>query len=348
MRRAADRGLGSADVAPEPLTLLPDLSLQYRRGHVARLEAAPSRTGGLNDSHATLPTRMSDFAPDLALGETRRPGFARRWAQLAQRGVVDLWSRQRLIRYMVGAEMKRTHADTVIGQIWWILDPILQVVVYFLVFGIIFKRTTPDFLLFLLSGVLPWKWFSSAIGETMGSVVARQSLVRQVPFPKIVLPVSSTLASTVSFIIGLISLALVFLLYLHRLTFWILFLPYIALVQFVFTLSLAIVLSAANAFYRDVSNVMQHVLRLWFYVSPILYTVDDLPKSPTVHFLFMLNPFAVLLSAYHTVIWGTADGAAQGPPDLVALTVLLALSCVALLVAIAIFKRVEPAFARIL
>jgi ABC-type polysaccharide/polyol phosphate export permease len=291
---------------------------------------------------------MSDLAPDLALLETPASSPTRRWATLAQHGIADLWSRRRLIRYMVGAEMKRTHADTVIGQVWWILDPILQVIVYFLVFGIIFQRKTPDFLLFLLSGVLPWKWFGAAIGESMGSVVARQSLIRQVPFPKIVLPVSSSLAATVSFVIGLISLVLVYLLYLHRLTVWLVFLPYIALVQFVFTLALAIVLSAANAFYRDVSNVMQHVLRLWFYMSPILYTVDDLPKNPIIHFVFLLNPFTTILGAYHSVIWGTAEGPPTGPPDMVALTVVLAISSAALLVAIAAFKRVEPAFARIL
>jgi ABC-type polysaccharide/polyol phosphate export permease len=290
---------------------------------------------------------MLKSTSDLAALDAPRPWLGARYWRLAWAGVFDLWSRRRLIRYLVGAEMKRTHADTVIGQVWWILDPILQVGVYFIVFDLIFRRSTPDFLLFLLSGVLPWKWFSSAIGESMGSVVGRQSLIRQVPFPKIVLPTASTLAGTVSFVIGLISLAVVFLLYLHRLTFWILALPLIAAVQLVFTLALALALSAANAFYRDVANVMSHILRLWFYLSPILYTVDDLPKNPTARFLFSLNPFTTLLSAYHSVIWGTATEPGQAP-DFVALGILLAVSLVVLLVMISLFKRVEPAFARIL
>ena len=291
---------------------------------------------------------MLDSTPVVAASQPTKPRNRLRYVRLARRGIRDLVSRRRLIRYMVGADLKRTHADTIIGQLWWILDPILQICVYFLVFGLIFKRTTPDFLLFLLSGVLPWKWFSSAIGESMGSVVSQQSLIRQVPFPKLVLPVASTLAGTVSFVIGLISLAVIYPLYSDRLTIWLVFLPFVFLVQLVFSLALATVLSAANAFYRDVANVMQHVLRLWFYVSPILYTVDDLPKNPTVQFLFRLNPFTTLLSAYHDVIWGTATGPAQGPPDLLSLTILLIVSSVMLLVAISLFKRVEPAFARIL
>lgn len=289
---------------------------------------------------------MLKSTPDLAVLDPARPRGSS-WFQLALAGLHDLSSRRRLIRYLVGADMKRTHADTVIGQLWWILDPILQVAVYFLVFDLIFKRSTPDFLLFLLSGVLPWKWFNSVIAESMGSVVGRQTLIRQVPFPKIVLPTASTIAGTVSFVIGLTSLAVVYLLYLHRLTPWILTLPLIALVQFVFSLGLALVLSATNAFYRDVSNVMGHVLRLWFYVSPILYTVDDLPKNPTMRFLYSLNPFTTLLSAYHDVIWGTPTDPGHAP-DFVALGILLAVSLVLVLIAIAIFKRVEPSFARIL
>ncbi len=284
---------------------------------------------------------------DVAMLDSARPRTGVRFVLLVKAGLRDLVSRRRLIRYLVGADLKRTHADTVIGQLWWILDPILQVAVYYVVFDLIFRRSTPDFLLFLLSGVLPWKWFNSAVTDSMGSVVGRQPLIRQVPFPKIVLPTSSTIAGTVSFAIGLTSLAVVFLLYLHRLTFWILTLPLIALVQFVFSLALALLLSAANSFYRDVANVVGHILRLWFYVSPILYTTDDLPHNPTVRFLYSLNPFTTLLTAYHDVIWGTPTGAGHAP-DFMALGVLLAVSLVLLMLAIALFKRVEPSFARIL
>jgi ABC-type polysaccharide/polyol phosphate export permease len=266
---------------------------------------------------------------------------------LLRAGIADLISRRRLIRYLVRADLKRTHADTIIGQLWWIVDPILQVGVYFLVFDLIFHRKTPDFLLYLLAAILPWKWFNSVLNNAMSSVVGRQGLIRQVPFPKLVLPTSATLAGTVSFTIGLSALVLVYPLYLGRLTPWVLLLPVVAFVQLVFSLAIAIALSAANSFYRDVSNVTGHVLRLLFYMSPILYTVDDLPTNPTARFLFSLNPFTTLMTAYRDIIWGTATGPGRAP-DFVGLGVLLAVSFVLLAIAIAIFKRVEPALARIL
>lgn len=290
---------------------------------------------------------MSRTTSDVVGKDLIRPRRKIGFFALARDGVTDIISRRRLIRYLVGADLKRTHADTIIGQLWWILDPILQVGVYYLVFDLIFKRKTPDFLLYLLAAVLPWKWFNTALNDAMSSVVSRQGLIRQIPFPKLVLPTSAALASTVSFAIGLVALALVYLLYLPRLTPWIAFLPVIAFVQLVFSLAIAISLAAANSFYRDVANVTGHILRLLFYMSPILYTVDELPSNPTIRFLFSLNPFTTLMTAYRAVIYGTATGPSQAP-DFVALGILLAISVVLLTCAIALFKRVEPALARIL
>ena len=291
---------------------------------------------------------MSTITPDtVGLHVARRRGSVGR-IELMREGIADILSRRRLIRYLVGADLKRTHADTVIGQLWWILDPILQVVVYFLVFDLIFQRKTPDFLLFLMAAILPWKWFGTVLNDSMGSVVSRQGLIRQIPFPKIVLPTSAVLAGTVSFAISLISIVVVYPLYLSRLTPWILLIPLIAFVQLILSLAIAMVLSAANAFYRDVSNVTGHVLRLLFYLSPILYTIDDLPSNQVVRFLFGLNPFTTLMTAYRSVLWGTKTSGHGVAPDFVALGILLLVSFVLLGFAIAVFKRVEPALARIL
>lgn len=266
---------------------------------------------------------------------------------LTRDGFREMTGRSRLIRYIVGADLKRTHSDTALGQAWWLLDPILQMLVYWFLFAIILQRRTPDFLLFLFAAILPWKWFSTTVNNAMTSVVSRQGLIRQVQFPKIVLPTASTLAETVSFCIGLIALALLFIPYHARLSPWVLTLPIIAVVQFVFTLGVAIILAAANAFYRDVANVMGHLIKLLFYLSPALYALWDVPNEALQRFM-MLNPFAVLLTAYRTVTWGTETVDHGTAPDFFALAVLLVISLFLVVGAVALFKRVEPAFARIL
>jgi lipopolysaccharide transport system permease protein len=276
----------------------------------------------------------------------RRRG--RRSLSLLEAGIYDIRSRARLVRYLVGAELKRTHADTAIGQLWWILDPILQLFVYWVLVTIIFQRKTPDALLFLFCGILPWKWFSTSLNEAATSVVSRQSLVRQIQFPKIVLPTAATVAGAVSFVFGFGALAIMYVMYPNRLSLWILATPIVGAVQFVFTFALAIMLAAVNTFYRDVQNVLRHALRLWFYLSPALYSLGDLDTASLSHKILALNPMAPILTSYRNIWYGT-DSVPHGvAPDWLGLMYVLVLSIFLLALAIIGFKRVEPAFARIL
>jgi homopolymeric O-antigen transport system permease protein len=262
---------------------------------------------------------------------------------LVRTGLSDIFERRRLTRYLVGAELKQAHADTVFGQLWWILDPLLQMAVYFVLVVIIFNRPTPAYPLFIFVAILPWKWFTASINEAMLSVTGRQNLIRQIQFPKIILPTAAVVAATMSFLFGLIALAIVYLFYLDRVSIWLLCLPLIAGVQFVFTLALGILFSALNAFFRDIQNVLTHVLRLLFYLSPALYSLSTIEKDhPTAAAILAFNPFAVLFESYRAVTWGTS------PPNAIGLALLLAFSLALLAVAIYLFKRVEPAFARIL
>ena len=284
---------------------------------------------------------------DPAAGTHLAPPSRRGILRLTRDGFGELTGRWRLVRHLVGADLKRTHADTALGQAWWLLDPILQMLVYYFLFALILQRQTPDFLLFLFAAILPWKWFTTTVNNAMNSVVGRQGLIRQVQFPKIVLPAATAVAETFSFVIGLTVLGLLFVPYYDRLSAWVLAIPLIAGVQFVFGLAVAIALAVANAFYRDVANLMSHLVRLLFYVSPALYALWEVPNE-TLRSLMMLNPFAVLLTAYRTVIWGTETVNHGTQPDFLALGLLLAVSTILLVVAVALFKRVEPAFARIL
>ena len=150
-------------------------------------------------------------------------------------------------------------------------------------------------------------------------------------------------AGTVSFAIGLIALGIVYLFYPQRISPWLLLLPIIAAVQYVFTMALGILLSAGNAFFRDIQNVLRHVVRLWFYLSPGLYSLDTVAASnPTLHTILSLNPFAVLFTSYRDIIYY------QTAPQWFGLAALLVVSLVMLVGAVLVFKRAEPAFARIL
>ncbi|MFH1475555.1 MAG: ABC transporter permease [Chloroflexota bacterium] len=279
-----------------------------------------------------------------------RPGIP----GLIAEGLRESLSRRQLIRYLVHADLRKKGSDTVLGNVWWVLDPLLQMAVYVVLVSVIFARSQPDYPLFVFAAILPWKWFTSSVADSITSVVGQGNLIRQLQFPKIVLPVAATVAGIVSFAFGLIPLlGLLVLFYLDRLSANLLLLPLIAVVQLVFTLAVALVLAAVNVFLRDVGNIARHALRLWFYLSPGLYAIEQLEESkvlashPLALEILKANPFAILFSAYRAVIYGTPGGGPQAP-DWVPLGTLLAISLVLVLAAVALFKRLEPSFAKVL
>jgi ABC-type polysaccharide/polyol phosphate export permease len=283
----------------------------------------------------------------------RRPGPV----GLIGEAAVELWSRRQLVRYLVQADLKKKGADSLLGNLWWVIDPLLQMLVYVVLVEIIFAKKQEAYPLFVFAAILPWKWFSSSLGDAITSVSGQDKLIKQVHFPKLVLPTAAMVAGIANFAFGLIPLlALMILWYPEKLSLNLLFIPLIAVVQLTFTAALGFVAGAINVFYRDIGNVSRHILRLWFYLSPALYGVTTLASlaesHPSMYRAMELNPFFTLLLAYRKVIYGveTANGGSgpPGAPDWAALGTLLLVSLALVLLATIFFKRIEPTFAKVL
>jgi lipopolysaccharide transport system permease protein len=208
--------------------------------------------------------------------------------------------------------------------------------------------------LFIFAAILPWKWFTASVTDATSSVASQDRLIKQIQFPKIVLPVAATTAGVVGFAWGLIPLFAIILVSLGSISPTLVFLPVIAAVQFIFTLALALLVSAGNVFFRDLGNVARHVLRLWFYLSPGLYSlavldqVNLLDQYPILRTLLELNPFAILFEAYRAIIWGAPGGGPPTAPHWPSLAGLAIVSTIFLALAAVVFKRLEPRFAKVL
>jgi lipopolysaccharide transport system permease protein/teichoic acid transport system permease protein len=315
-------------------------------------------------------------APAAFRSSADRPGPV----ALIRNAITDVWSRRRLIGYMVRADIKKRGVDTVLGNVWWVLDPLITMLIYVLVMTVIFQRSTPDFPLFLLSAMVPFKWFTATVGNSTHAVTGREGLIKQIMFPKIILPVTGSIAQVVSFLFGMLVLAFVLVVaYTPHLTAQIVWVPLIAAVQFVFVLGITFIVAAITVFYRDVGIVIGHFMRLLFWVSPILWSfsavagrgqslaqafdgVDQALGLPTGTLFGVLryNPVSLLLESYRKVIYGdlgtveTADGAPElvwtsaTAPDFTVLALILVSGLVILVIGTIIFKRLEPAFAKIL
>jgi ABC-type polysaccharide/polyol phosphate export permease len=282
-------------------------------------------------------------APASFRSSSVRPGAL----DLVQTGIREVLSRRRLIAYLVRADLKKKGSDTLLGNVWWVIDPLLQMLVYVVLVGIILGSTTPDFPLFVFCAILPWKWFSSTVSEGVNSVTGMERLIKQINFPKLVLPFAAVMAGVVNFAFGLIPLvALTVLFYGERFSAWFVLVPVVAVTQLVFSLAVATALASVNVFYRDIGNLTRHLLRFWFYLSPALYSVDRISHvtaaHPWVGTLFALNPWTIIFGAYRDLIYF------ERAPDWAALGALTLVSAVLLLLAILLFKRLEPMFAKVL
>lgn len=275
--------------------------------------------------------------------------------------IKEILSRRRLIRYLVRAEIKRLGTDTLLGNVWWLLDPLISMLIYVVVMTFIFQRATADFPLFLLAAMIPFKWFVGIVQSATGAVTGREALIKQIQFPKIVLPLTSCGAEILNFAAGVALLVIMLVLvYPAHASLQLLWVPLIAGVQFVMSLGMAIGLSAITVFYRDIGNLVGHITRLLFYLAPILWSFDDvagrggqLEKAlgHTGFAILKYNPLSILLESYRHVIYGvsTKDGWTPAiPPDLVLLGGILVLSSLVCVGAVVLFKRVEPAFAKVL
>jgi lipopolysaccharide transport system permease protein len=286
----------------------------------------------------------------------------------------EVWSRRRLIRYLVRAEIKKKGTDTVLGNVWWVLDPLISLMVYVFVMSVLFSRDQPEFGVFLLAAMIPFKWFTGTVSDSVTAVVTQGQLIKQIQFPKIVLPIVSNGAGLVNLAVGMIVLFAIVLVwpgYAQHLSIMVLWVPVIAAIQAVLMLGLSLFLSAFTVFYRDIGIVMGHLLRLLFYVAPILWSFEaESGRGAAIHkaignvgfSILRDNPVAILLESYRMAIYGVpyqaTDAAGHtiatwrpatfSDMDVAALGAVLVVSTLLLLLGTIAFKRLEPAFAKVL
>lgn len=214
--------------------------------------------------------------------------------------VKDLMEYRNLLFYMTRADFKTKTARTVLGMLWWFLDPLFYLGIYYFVVHIVFQRGGPGYPAFLFAALIPMKWTISSISDSTTALVSQASIIRQIYVPKIVFVAFRMSANVYRFLISLV-IMIVFL--------WIMDVPPtlyffclvpIIIVHAVMLLAIMSVLSHVGVFFRDLKNVMQYVSRTLIYLSPVLYSIDSVPDQLAK--VLYLNPLTTLLTSYRNVL----------------------------------------------
>jgi lipopolysaccharide transport system permease protein len=206
-----------------------------------------------------------------------------------------------LIAYKTYADLRAESERTYIGFLWWIIEPIISMVIYYLVFGLILTTEIADFVPFLFIGLIPWRWLSSSVGHAGNSLLASRGLMQLVYLPKILFPVISVLTDTVKFFFVFLVLLVFLWIYGAPVGLPYLSLPLILIVHFLLIAAASVLVAAVVPFLPDLRHFVDHALRLLFFVSGVFWSISAVSNDDH-RFWLRLNPMAALIEAYRDVL----------------------------------------------
>lgn len=265
-----------------------------------------------------METKVEPFsarpAPTILIRPTKGPVPPR---------ISELWAYRELFAFLVWRDIKVRYAQTVLGAIWTVFQPLAMMLVYTYAFTQLARINTGSvpYVLFALSGLLVWTFVSRAVFQGTTSLVSEIALVTKTPSPRILIPMAAVVSMFVDFLITL-ALFLVFDAAYGRFPDWrfVFVIPLLAL-TFVLTFGVSLLLSALNVRYRDVGQALPFVIQLWFFLSPIAFPLLTPPHAWETY-LQALNPLVGIVLAFRWALLGTP---APHGLFLVALVVTLAL-----------------------
>ena len=223
------------------------------------------------------------------------------------RNLRELYKYRVLIQNLVVRELKARYRGTVLGFLWSFFNPLLLMIVYTAVFGLIINPRDPAFesnpmvyALYLFCGILPWHWFSSSTLESANVLMINGNLIKKILFPAEVLPVVTVTSNMIHFFFGLPILFLFLLIMGRPLTVYALLLPVVVVVQYIFTIAFNLLISSLTVHFRDIKDILANWLTFWFFTTPIIYamTFPSIQKSAALRLLLNLNPMTHIIQGY--------------------------------------------------
>ncbi len=209
---------------------------------------------------------------------------------------------------LVVRDLKVRYKKSALGFVWSLLNPLLMMVVFTIVFTILTVPTVDNFPVFVLTGLMAWNFFANSITGAAFTVVGNSTLINKVYFPRELLPASLVASNLVNFLLTLVVLFGFILAYKIQLTAMVVLLPAIIAVQVMLTLGVALIVSAVNVFYRDVAVVLEVGITAWFFLTPIFYQLERIPQHISFlgidvwRWVYVLNPMASIITDYRYIL----------------------------------------------
>jgi ABC-type polysaccharide/polyol phosphate export permease len=253
--------------------------------------------------------------------------------------VAGVWRRRSVVRYFVGLFLTTSYRTKSLGFLWALLDPLMFMCVYYLVFAMILAHRPLVFMLHIYIGVVSFRFLNTSIAQSAQILRGQAGLIREIAFPKAALPVAVVATRLFDFGVAWMAACVIGIAFnVYPTPAWLMILP-LAFIQAGFVLGLSFLTAYLGVFFADIQNILDFALRLWFYLSPVLYTLTDISRKfagkPLLEDLFLLNPMTSVLQLYEAPVFlGRAPD-----PYFIGRAALAA--CISLAVGLYVFSRAE-------
>lgn len=244
-----------------------------------------------------------------------------------------------LLGALTRAHLKASVRGAALHYIWWLLDPLLMMAIYIFVVAVVLQRGGDRYPLFLFCALLPWKAISNSASHCVQVMRNSRPVLTRVAFPRAALPLSQVCAQMVYMVSGFIILVPLLLYYRCQPSLWWLCLPLLLVLQAALTAGLCLALSIFGAWFKDAENFVSFLLQLWFFGSPAIYSLEQVPEDLRRALVF--NPLTGLFAAYRAVLM---DG---GPPPAGPLGIAVAITALLLVFGALLFRRCEGQLAKV-
>jgi lipopolysaccharide transport system permease protein len=255
----------------------------------------------------------------------------------------DIWRYRDLIVLFVKRDFVIFYKQTILGPIWYFIQPLFTTLVFSTIFGSVAKIPTdgiPPFL-FYLSGIISWNYFALSLNSTSNTFISNAGIFGKVYFPRMIVPISTVIINMVHFLIQFILFLGVYVYFLWngadlKLSIWIFGLPIAILQMACLGMGIGILISSLTTKYRDLAFLMTFGIQLWMYASPVVYPASIVPEA--YKFLYMLNPMAVIIETFRYAFLG------KGTLDPIQFLISWSITLGLLFIGIIIFHKTERNF----
>ena len=250
----------------------------------------------------------------------------------------NLYNYRQLLKSNVKKEIRGKYKGSFLGVLWSFVNPLLTTLVYAIVFPIILKNPEPHYVTFIVIGILPWTYFTTVIMQGTTTVLMNAGIIKKVYFPREILPISINFSGLVNFLISCLIIFIFLICSGIGFSWYILFLPLIVITQFILQQGIIFITSAINVYIRDAEYIINFIISMLFYATPILYS-SELFINSSLEWIMYLNPMATIINCYRDVLFY------QSMPHIKSLLVVLIGSCILCFIGLKVFKKLEKGFA---